>query len=219
MEGADFRKRIVTIATVEAAVLIGAVAFFVLTRDRTPDAPASSPSIPVEAGENDDDIIAIGVTGDLTDWKMYRSEVLGITFAYPPEYTLHESPHSAAGSVVLLDRAEKPRQVQERSDGSPEIAVLVQGNHEHLSAIDWARANPDVSQFGSTYQSGTYRFERIAGIRALRYEAKGVGHVDYAILTRGDRVFALTAAWLGEDDAFLDDFGMMLMTLQFTEPT
>jgi hypothetical protein len=153
----------------------------------------------------------------------YSNPAYGISFTYPKEYALTETPltGNASGTMVVITDAKG--KLPENGEGPTAITIGMyddaapEPGKANVSATSWILESPDSNfKLSKMTEPG---LTQIAGQDAYLYTWDGLYQGTTVAMTHAQHMLVFTVTYDGETDLEKRDaFGKLLESLQFTEP-
>ncbi len=154
-------------------------------------------------------------------WKTYHSELLGITFRYPPDMLVREYRNGdgvvgmLSGSIELYpDTSEVEDVLQEKNPDTdslpPGIFFARSVAYEEMPRIE------DIAQTTYITEHG-YEFSDVMGMQGIVTWLQGIDSVDNIIFVRDMYLYEASVAYVSSNDKRRDDFYAILSSFVFDE--
>lgn len=164
-------------------------------------------------------------SGARGDHVVYTEDETGVRFTYrsgADGYVLQELARSADTDtafvklVTLTLRSDHEQFIRdtEASEGPPSIGMAIFERTPGVSAAEWVRANPSLSNVdlmvGDISTDGV-----IDGVEAAQYRIDGLYLNDMVAVAHGSYLYLFSGAFLEEDSTIRRDFAALLDSVSF----
>ncbi len=150
-------------------------------------------------------------------WKAYTNTEYGVSFSYPPAYSLDEMRLGASGPArlaVVLARSEDLPPPQD-GEGPPAMTFIFYPNPDKMGAEEWIRTTPESNFALSPY--GVIDAAFVGSRNALGYQWSGLYEGDTVAIADSRYVYTFSVTYIAPEDQIRKDFREVLKTVKFLD--